>query len=187
MQCKESYHSHLITLSPLEFQQTSKMPPVPLYEWTSCPFWVLQMWTHLLDNIQKEPVKNYEITCRSCHWRGTFHRGRTPHCTLAPCAWVGTHCHYHSLSKPANFEKWEQKRCFLLMMFFWPTWLVCGHLSPSLRPTTELLSQRRRSPEPGSCSDYLCLRIFNQLFPLSIPTWSCGAPFYCVNLFLVRR
>merc|ERR1740129_2033440 len=23
------------------------MPPVPLYEWTSCPFWVLQMWTHL--------------------------------------------------------------------------------------------------------------------------------------------
>ena len=39
----------LITLSPFEFQQTSKMPPVPLYEWTSCPFWVLQMWTHLLD------------------------------------------------------------------------------------------------------------------------------------------
>merc|ERR1719219_2428375 len=23
------------------------MPPVPLYEWTSCPFWVLQIWTHL--------------------------------------------------------------------------------------------------------------------------------------------
>merc|ERR1711971_463169 len=52
------------------------MPPVPLYEWTSCPFWVLQMWTHL---------------------------------------------------------------------------------SPSPRPTTELLSQKRRSPEQGSCSGYLCL------------------------------
>ena len=42
------YHSILLTLSPLEFQQTSKMPPVPLYECTSCPFWVLQMWTHLV-------------------------------------------------------------------------------------------------------------------------------------------
>ena len=35
------------TLSPRLFQHTSKIPPVPLYEWTSFPVSVLQMWTHL--------------------------------------------------------------------------------------------------------------------------------------------
>ena len=35
------------TLSPFAFQQTSKMPPVPLYELISCPFEVDQMCTHL--------------------------------------------------------------------------------------------------------------------------------------------
>ena len=49
-------------------------------------------WRTLKTNIGES-----ECTCRSCHWRGTSHRGRTPRCTLAPCACVGTNFHLHSL------------------------------------------------------------------------------------------
>lgn len=45
------------TLSPLEFQQTSNIPPVPLYEWTNCPVCVDQICTHLskLPDARKRP------------------------------------------------------------------------------------------------------------------------------------
>ena len=62
-------------------------------------------WT----TFKRSQFENYEITCRSCRWRGTFHRGRTPHCTLAPCAWVGTHCHYQSLSNQPILRSGNKK------------------------------------------------------------------------------
>ena len=85
--------------------------------------------------------------------------------------------------------------------FFFLTWSICGHWSPSRHPTSEPLSQRRRSQEPGSCSDCWCLRIIGSFFLSYFAehclcqqiiqitftfTWSSGAPFDCVNLFLMR-
>ena len=46
------------TRTDLLMESTSKMPPVPRYEWTSCPLWVLHMCTHLRRRRKKIIGKN---------------------------------------------------------------------------------------------------------------------------------
>merc|ERR1719464_921811 len=61
------------------------MPPVPLYEWTSCPFWVLQIWTHL----SKLPLaKNFPSGENATLYTGSLCLVRV--CTQAPLSHIPT-------------------------------------------------------------------------------------------------